>query len=342
VAPRWILSRRQAFDLGRIDEVIQLGDTEIWEITNTTGQTHPMHVHGDSFQILSRNGSFENVPPNERGWKDSVIVRPGETVQIIKRFEDFADPANPFMFHCHILDHEDGGMMLQWIVVEPGSTALTPEPGLTPKATSTGETQITLNPTKDNTLYESADGSVSNGAGGHLFSGTNNRGEIRRAVIAFDIAGNIPTGATISSISLRLNMSRTAGGSATVSLHKVLADWGQGPSEAENNEGGGADSASGDATWVHRFFNTETWEKAGGDFSETASASTMVGGLGPYIWGPTSEMVADVQSWLDNPDSNFGWVLIGDESSNQTTKRFNSMENSIERSRPVLIVEFQQ
>ena len=137
-------------------------------------------------------------------------------------------------------------------------------------------------------------------------------------------------------------MSRTAGESATVSLHKVLADWGQGPSEAENNEGGGADSASGDATWVHRFFNTETWEKAGGDFSETASASTMVGGLGPYIWGPTSEMVADVQSWLDNPDSNFGWVLIGDESSNQTTKRFNSMENSIERSRPVLIVEFQQ
>ena len=102
----------KAFDLGRIDEVIQLGDTEIWEITNTTGQAHPMHVHGDSFQILSRNGSFENVPPNERGWKDSVIVKPGETVLIIKRFEDFADPVNPFMFHCHILDHEDGGMML--------------------------------------------------------------------------------------------------------------------------------------------------------------------------------------------------------------------------------------
>ena len=116
----------KAFDLDRIDEVIQLGDTEIWEITNTTGQAHPMHVHGDSFQILSRNGSFENVPANERGWKDVVVVKPGETVQIIKRFQDFADPVNAFMFHCHILDHEDGGMMLQWTVVEPGSTVLTP------------------------------------------------------------------------------------------------------------------------------------------------------------------------------------------------------------------------
>ena len=196
--------------------------------------------------------------------------------------------------------------MLQWIVVEPGSTALPPEPTLTPTATSAGATIITLNPIKDNTLYESADGSVSNGVGSHLFSGTNNRGEIRRALIAFDIEGNIPAGATISSISLRLNMSRTAGGSTTVSLHQVLADWGQGPSDGSGNEGGGADSASGDATWVHRFFNTETWEKAGGDFSETASASTMVGGLGPYIWGPTSEMVADVQSWLENP-AGVGW-----------------------------------
>ena len=328
----------KAMDLGRIDGVIQLGDTEIWEIINSTGQAHPMHIHGDSSQILSRNGNFENVPPNERGWKDSLIVKPGEIVQIIKRFEDFADPDNPYMFHCHILDHEDGGMMAQWTVVEPGSIGVTPEP--TP--TSTGATQITLNPIKDNTLYESSDGSVSNGAGGHLFSGTNNRGEIRRAVIAFDIAGNIPAGVTISSVSLRLNMSRTAAGPATVSLHEVLADWGQGSSDAQGSEGGGIASASGDATWLHRFFDAESWEKAGGDFSEAASAATTVGGLGPYIWGPTSELVADVQSWLDNPDFNFGWALIGDENSSQTTKRFNSMENPIPASRPVLTVEFQQ
>jgi len=345
VDPFFLINGKE-MDIGRIDEIVQLGDTEIWEITNVTDQSHPMHVHGDSFQVLSRNGSFDNVLANERGWLDVVVVKPGDTVQIIKRFEDFSDSDAPYMFHCHILDHEDAGMMQQFIVVEPGSMANTPEPSPTPtvtaepEPTATGVTQIALQPIKDNTLYESSDGSVSNGAGSHLFSGTNNRGEIRRAVIAFDIAGNIPTGATIRSVSLRLNMTRTAGGSATVSLHKVLADWGQAASDAERNEGGGTASTSGDATWVHRFFNAETWEKAGGDFSETASASTVVGDQGPYVWGPASGMATDVQSWLDNPNSNFGWALIGEESSNQTAKRFDSMENSTATNRPNLIVEF--
>ena len=332
----------KAMDIDRIDEVIQLGDTEIWEITNTTGQAHPMHVHGDSFQILTRNGSYENVPPSERGWKDSVIVKPNETVRIIKRFEDFADPDSPFMFHCHILDHEDGGMMLQWIVVEPGSIAARPEPDAPSTTSSTGGTRVMINPVKDNTLYKSSDGSVSNGAGAHLFSGTNNDGNIRRTVIAFDVTSNIPAGVTISSVSLRLNMTRTARGPASISLHKISADWGQGSSDADRNEGGGADSASGDATWIHRFFDAETWDNAGGDFSPRASATAEVSDRGPYVWGPTSEMAADVQSWLDDPASDFGWILIGDESSNQTTKRFNSVENSISASRPVLIVEFEE
>ena len=332
----------KAMDIDRIDEVIQLGDTEIWEITNITGQAHPMHVHGDSFQILTRNGSYENVPLNERGWKDSVIVKPNETVRIIKRFEDFSDPDSPFMFHCHILDHEDGGMMLQWIVVEPGSIAAPAEPEGDSTTSLTEGTRVMINPVKDNTLYKSSDGSVSNGMGGHLFSGTNNEGNIRRTVIAFDVASNIPTGFTISNVSLRLNMTRTAGGPAPISLHKISADWGQGSSDAEGNEGGGADSASGDATWLHRFFDAETWDNAGGDFSPKPSATVEVGDRGPYVWGPTSEMAADVQSWLDNPASDFGWILIGDESSNQTTKRFNSAENSITASRPVLVVEFQE
>ena len=222
------------------------------------------------------------------------------------------------------------------------SPTATPTATLEPPPTSAEPTQITLNAVKDSTLYDSSDGSVGNGAGSHLFSGRNNRGEIRRAVIAFDITGNIPVGATISSVSLHLNMSRTAGGPATVSLHKVLADWGQGSSGAGGNEGGGSGSALGDATWLHRFFDTETWDRAGGDFSESASASTDVSGPAPYVWGPTSEMVADVQSWVDNPDSNFGWALIGDESSNQTAKRFDSMENSTQANRPVLMVGFQQ
>ena len=101
-------------DMAVIDARINLGATEVWEVTNPNRQAHPFHVHGASFQILSRNG----VPPpaHEGGWKDVVMVRPNETVRIIKRFLDYADPVSPFMYHCHILEHEDVGMMGQFVV----------------------------------------------------------------------------------------------------------------------------------------------------------------------------------------------------------------------------------
>ena len=101
-------------DMNVIDQRIRLGDTEVWEITNPTSQAHPFHVHGDSFQVLSRDGL--TPPEHELGWKDVVLVRPNETVRIIKRFRDYGDAVNPFMFHCHILEHEDVGMMGQFVV----------------------------------------------------------------------------------------------------------------------------------------------------------------------------------------------------------------------------------
>ena len=106
-------------DMSIIDARIRLGTTEVWEITNPNRQAQPFHVHGDSFQILSRDGT--PPPAHELGWKDVVLVRPFETVRIIKRFLDHADPVNPYMFHCHILEHEDVGMMGQFVVepVEP-------------------------------------------------------------------------------------------------------------------------------------------------------------------------------------------------------------------------------
>ena len=97
-----------------INESIRLGDTEVWQITNPSTQAHPFHVHGDSFQILTRDGFAP--PENERGWKDVVLVRPRETVRIVKRFHDYSDSASPYMFHCHILEHEDVGMMGQFVV----------------------------------------------------------------------------------------------------------------------------------------------------------------------------------------------------------------------------------
>ncbi|MBL4873617.1 MAG: multicopper oxidase domain-containing protein [Rhodobacteraceae bacterium] len=105
----------QSMDMNRIDQTVQLGDTEIWEFTNPSGMVHPFHIHDIQFQILSRNG--ELPPENERGWKDTVLVKQDETVRIIAKFDDFADPDIAYMYHCHILGHEDSGMMGQFLVV---------------------------------------------------------------------------------------------------------------------------------------------------------------------------------------------------------------------------------
>lgn len=94
---------------------VKLGTTEVWNLINRSGDTHAFHVHDIQFQVLDRNG---NAPAaNEAGLKDTVMVSPRETVRIIMRFTDFADPNTPYMFHCHLLTHEDSGMMGQFVVV---------------------------------------------------------------------------------------------------------------------------------------------------------------------------------------------------------------------------------
>jgi hypothetical protein len=101
-------------------------------------------------------------------------------------------------------------------------------------ANSVSAAIINIIPSKDNTLYEydPAEGDHSNGAGFHFFAGENGMGELRRGVLAFDIAGTIPAGSTITAVSLTMNMSMTPAGALTVELHKLLADWGEGTSHA--------------------------------------------------------------------------------------------------------------
>lgn len=104
-------------DLMDMSEVLQvgLGTTEIWNVINRSNDTHVFHVHDIQFQILDRDGSAPE--PNESGRKDTVVVSPRETVRLIMRFDDFADPQTPYMYHCHLLNHEDNGMMGQFVVV---------------------------------------------------------------------------------------------------------------------------------------------------------------------------------------------------------------------------------
>jgi bilirubin oxidase len=94
----------RAMDMKRVDERARLGATEIWTIENLVGMDHPFHLHGFQFQVLDRNG----VPEPFVSWKDSVNVPKHETVRFIVRFDAFP---GKWMYHCHILDHEDHGMM---------------------------------------------------------------------------------------------------------------------------------------------------------------------------------------------------------------------------------------
>ncbi len=116
------------------------------------------------------------------------------------------------------------------------------------------QTETTIFPNNDNTLYEDANGSLSNGVGSHLFAGRNGQIVSSRALIAFDLAtSEIPEGAVIQSASLTLSMSRTSTSAQTILLHRVLAAWGEGASDAGGNEGSGIASTPGGATWLHSF-----------------------------------------------------------------------------------------
>ena len=105
----------RAMDNNRIDVRVPLDAIEIWEIRNTTPLAHPFHIHDIQFRVLSRNNQQSYA--HETGLKDTVIVDPGETVRVITQFTDYADAKNPYMYHCHILEHEDAGMMGQFTVV---------------------------------------------------------------------------------------------------------------------------------------------------------------------------------------------------------------------------------
>jgi len=206
-------------------------------------------------------------------------------------------------------------------------------------AAASAET-VELGADLDNTLYENADGVVSNGAGSFIFSGMTLSNGVRRALVRFDVASAIPAGATIESVQVQLTMDRTISGAFDMGLHRVSKDWGEGTSNAPGAEGGGTNATPGDATWLHFQFDDMFWDAPGGDFAAAPSAVTSVDFEATYTWDSTPELVTDVQAWLDGTEDNFGWVLIGDEDAFVSAKRFLSRENADADGRPKLIVEF--
>ncbi len=207
---------------------------------------------------------------------------------------------------------------------------------------SHGFDTVTVTATADNTMYEyeGFGQDLSNGTGSYLFAGVTASGLRRRGLISFDISDSIPPGSTIQSAALTLHLSQATFGPRLVTLHRALASWGEGNSDAPNMEGGGTAAKTNDATWRHRFYDSTLWNTPGGDFFIAPSSGAFVDESDFYTWPSTDSLVADVQGWLDNPASNFGWVIVGDESASATAKRFDSRQNSLDSFRPALLITF--
>jgi len=188
-------------------------------------------------------------------------------------------------------------------------------------------TTVTLNPAKDNSLFQSTPNN-SNGAGIYLFSGQTCTDSHRRALMQFDLSV-IPSDATILSVSLTVNSNRvgTSGSPADVyALHRMTSDWGEGTSN--DNFGLGTTAVAPDATWNDAMTGSSAWTTAGGDFIGTASSSAAFAPVGDSTIPTSANLVADVQNWVDGANPNYGWALIGNEGTICTARRFGSRENA--------------
>jgi hypothetical protein len=161
-------------------------------------------------------------------------------------------------------------------------------------------------------------------------------------LLAFDVAGNIPAGATIKSVELTLYLGMAGGGeSKLLGLHRLTKDWGEGAAGSDlptvRNAGAGFPASPGDATWNANFLGTSLWSGPGaaGDFHPAASSTARVSDVvdTPFTWLSTPESVSDVQDWLDHPATNFGWAIVNDDEVNIATVRaFYSREATVDAS----------
>lgn len=150
---------REFFDMDSINQVVYLNDTEIWTLINLTQVSHPFHIHDIQFQIVDINGG--PVPAYEQGWKDVVLVPAGDTVRFITTFTNFADDSVPYMYHCHLLHHEDDGMMASFIVIDTLTSVFESNPELTymlyPNPTTDQYTIRFATPLEEDVLIEMLD-----------------------------------------------------------------------------------------------------------------------------------------------------------------------------------------
>jgi len=204
-------------------------------------------------------------------------------------------------------------------------------------AAAHAQTVITVPALQDTSIFQNSVNN-SDGGGPGIFAGTNGTGSPRRGLIEFNLS-SIPSGATITSVQLTLTLGQTPGtfSNATVDFYDITKSWSQGTAESGasgiGGTGNGAPASTGDATWNDESYSASSptlWTTAGGDRSSTLSGALSITNATlntAYTASSTAQMVADVQGWLNNPSTNFGWELINaDEADASTVLGFYSSE----------------
>ena len=209
--------------------------------------------------------------------------------------------------------------------------------GLGLALTSASAGTVELRPVADTTL-QSAFPTFNFGGGTTMTAGGRRFGGQTRALMLFDVAGNLPADAVINSVSLEVGVVRSPSGvvASTFDLNRLTASWGEGTGQAEGGVPAGPDAAS----WNDRFGSSGSpWNTPGGDFWSVPSGSTRITGLGFYTFNSTPPMIADVQSWLNDPANNFGWVMLSEsEMTPVTIERFGSHEDK--DNSPLLTIQY--
>jgi hypothetical protein len=281
------------------------------------------YVFGDySHGINSATGTLlglEETPPNSNNWTLSLLPVVG---------------GNPLTTRVYAFGRDEQGEIYVATKVSRGPFELDtngkPTGGIYKIVAAQVSTAI-LNPSKDNSIFSEL--TSNSDAGGKLTSGRTNVGNLRRALLGFDVTGQLPAGATVTSARLTLNLNQLiATTDASMSLFRLSQDWGEGASDPQGSAGGAGVAATlGDATWAARFYDPTSptlWDTPGGRYNASPSATTIVGtALGLYTW-TSAQLAADVQSWENSPATNFGWILLGDEVANQSARRFDSRESA--------------
>ena len=203
------------------------------------------------------------------------------------------------------------------------------------------QTTVSIPCDRDNTLYESANGTLSNGSGMGLFVGYTGQPLKHRALLHFNVAARVPAGARIISAILKVNTSRSSvGNSFPVYTHRVLRNWGEGTSNASNQEGQGAVATTNDATWRHARYPSTLWTTLGGDFLIPPDCTLPIASLGPSQTPITAAINTTVQLWLDQPLQNFGWLLKTDELTPYLAFRIDSREAPAPGIKASLVVSY--